>query len=158
MDLVVQLTPLGCSVAENYTLSTDGRAYYIKNSCHLSWRTPSAYTSPFQEDVFPGIEAQESFLQRAAMQTETLLYLAQRLQLQPLMDRMHAFIASSTYRTDGILYGRLEDVFTERVLSVSLPPGASDAARMAWISSVLTLPFGFVNECYVNQLLKIPNM
>ena len=94
---------MAASCRSDTPLSTDGRAYYIKNSCHLSWRTPSAYTSPFQEDVFPGIEAQESFLQQAAMQTETMLYLAQRLQLQPLMDRMHAFIASSTYRTDGWL-------------------------------------------------------
>lgn len=136
-----------------FRLLTDGRAYYISRDHCLTYCSPTARS--YSHTQFPDDEAEEAFLQQAAQQTEALLFEAQRLQLQPLMDRLHSFVASGTFRDEAIFYGRLEDIFTERVLTAALPAHASQGAKEDWISSVLTLPCGFSQHQNVNHLLDV---
>jgi len=139
-----------------FRLQTDGRAYYISSDHCLTYCSPTARS--YNHAPFPSDEAEETFLQQAAQQTEALLFEAQRLQLQPLMDRLHSFIASGTFRNTAIFYGRLEDIFTERVLTASLPAHASPGTKEAWISSVLTLPCGVSRNHNVNHLLDVRSL
>jgi hypothetical protein len=94
------------------------------------------------------------FRQRVAEQIEPLLHLAHKLELQDLIDRLHTFISSSAMKDTGILWGVLDAVFTDRVLDVALADGATDAAKDAWIGSVLTAPCGFASDADPGSLLE----
>lgn len=85
---------------------------------------------------------------------EALLYQAYKLQLQPVIDCMHAFIAGCAHRSMGILHGVLASVFTDRVLELVLPVNASQAAKDAWINSMVTWPCGFRPDRSVKHLLQ----
>uniref|UniRef100_A0A383VSH5 Uncharacterized protein n=1 Tax=Tetradesmus obliquus TaxID=3088 RepID=A0A383VSH5_TETOB len=72
-------------------------------------------------------EQQDAFRQQVAAQTERLLWLSYKLQLEPLIQRLHAFIQSSTRLAASLLHCAPTTVFTPRVLDAagvaSLPGG-----------------------------------
>jgi hypothetical protein len=72
---------------------------------------------------------QEAFIQQVAAQTEQLLWLAYRLELEPLVQRLHGFVRPLCWFSDSLLFHSLVAVFTLRVVEAagcvvaSLPGG-----------------------------------
>ncbi|KAF6245558.1 hypothetical protein COO60DRAFT_1650237 [Scenedesmus sp. NREL 46B-D3] len=68
-----------------------------------------------------------AFEEQVAAQTEQLLWLAHKLQLQPLVQRLYGFIRSLSYLPTSVLHDEGDDVFSSRVLEMagvaSLPAG-----------------------------------
>uniref|UniRef100_A0A383V7L2 Uncharacterized protein n=1 Tax=Tetradesmus obliquus TaxID=3088 RepID=A0A383V7L2_TETOB len=79
-----------------------------------------------------GEAAMQECCRQVAKQTEQLLWLAYRLQLAPLIDKLHEFVRSGS---DGLLTGLRDAVFTERVLDAAL--GSNRLGRDAWIAHVV---------------------
>lgn len=77
------------------------------------------------------------FCAAVAQQLEPLLLLAYTLRLEALQRRLAGCIAAWCSDRNGILYGRLESVFTDRVLGAALPPTATEGDEMAFIEQVL---------------------
>lgn len=48
----------------------------------------------------------------------------------------------------------MDEIFTDRVLDAMLPPGATQANKDSWISSVLSLPCGFTDGPSINKLFE----
>lgn len=92
---------------ENSYESRHSKPAGVSNSNCLVTTTPrgSSYLGCFES-----VQKKQEFLQQAMQQTESLLYLSERLQLQPLMDCLHTFIAASALGPDGIFFGRLADI------------------------------------------------
>jgi hypothetical protein len=162
MHQQAQLAASAHTVAETQVcLETDGRAYYFYDqeeadgsiSTYVGVSTPETHTC-LSNDPFLETEDVKAFQQNMAQQTEALLYQAHRLQLQPLVSRLHTFIASSTHVKDGILFGQLASVFTVRVFEIVLPGQATQADKDAWVSTALSLPCGFKLLPSVNFLLQ----
>ncbi|WIA41200.1 hypothetical protein OEZ86_004815 [Tetradesmus obliquus] len=72
-------------------------------------------------------EQQAAFKQQVAAQTEQLLWLAHRLQLQPLVQHMHSCVWAMSFFPETVLQELYDDIFTPRVLEAagvaSLPGG-----------------------------------
>jgi hypothetical protein len=71
-----------------------------------------------------------------AAQTEQLLWLAYRLQLQPLVQHMHNFIQNASFFTGSVLRDVHDAVFTARVLEAAGVASLPDGKQML-INSVL---------------------
>jgi hypothetical protein len=84
----------------------------------------------------------QAFKQQVAAQTEQLLWLAYRLQLQPLVQCLHNFIRSGSLFRILLLRGRLDAVFTDRVLE-AISVSSLTCYRGAWINSVLGQDISF---------------
>lgn len=152
------------------TLHTDGAALYFctdpegpqDNQAKLRIAATSPRYDRWVLGDFPwssGAQAQ-AFKQALAQQIEPLLYQAHRLRLEPLVERLHGFIAGCCAHNDaaagerGILYGVLESVFTDRVLGAVLPGDAGEEERAAFIEQALTCPCSLVNAESMCQLLR----
>jgi hypothetical protein len=57
---------------------------------------------------------------QVATQTEQLLFLAHKLQLLPLQQKLHAFLTLNTHLVGSLLYGFLGHTLTDRVLEVAM--------------------------------------
>jgi hypothetical protein len=68
-------------------------------------------------------EQKQAFKQQVAAQTEQLLWLAYRLQLQPLVHHLHGFIRSSCLSPISLLHGQEAAVITPRVLEAAVASG-----------------------------------
>jgi hypothetical protein len=78
----------------------------------------------------------EDFTQQVAAQTEQLLWLAYRLQLEPVVKRLHGFIQALCMYHNSVLNSRVNDVFTPRVLEAAGASGMA-ASRQAVVGCVL---------------------
>lgn len=136
-------------------LSTDGRSYFF-DSMQLMCATATTVC----EVGMPAarLQEQQQLSALVAEQLEALLYQAHAMRLQPLIQRLHCFIASNTDIADGlsVLHGVLGLVFTERVMAAALGPAAAPEPCKAWISSVLTQRCGLVPDTYWSQQLLKP--
>jgi hypothetical protein len=95
-----------------------------------------------------------AFITSIAQQTEQLLYLAHKLNLDPLVTRLHTFLSGCCHGDYSLMYGSLGRVLTPRVLDEASKsqPGFDSHA---WVSSMLTQPCGLTSGPYhVGQLLK----
>lgn len=62
---------------------------------------------------------QKSFMQQVAAQTEQLLWMAYRLQLQPLVQRLHRFVRAQGWFHDSLMADTYDAVFTARVVEAA---------------------------------------
>jgi hypothetical protein len=104
---------------QQVSLETDGRAYAFVNDKLLEQLDISACYS-----TVPGVSGaadaqQQAFNQQVAAQTEQLLWLAYRLQLDLLVQRVHGFIRSMCFFSSSLLHNVLDAVFTARVLEAA---------------------------------------
>lgn len=148
--------------AQPVQLSTDGSSYCF-HGMQLSCTTP---TLSYEVGMPAGsLLEQHQLSMQVAEQLEALLYQAHTMQLQPLIRRLHCFIASNADSAAGtaLLYGVLSNVFSQRVIEAALGPPAAlpdspaaEDARHAWITSVLTQRCGLAAGSYAGsqQLLK----
>jgi hypothetical protein len=79
--------------------------------------------------------AMQEFCQQVATQTEQLLWLAYRLQLAPIIDRLHGIIRLTTPLPGGVLDGLADTVFSAHVLDAKL--GSNKLGKDAWIAHIL---------------------
>ncbi|KAF6252955.1 hypothetical protein COO60DRAFT_1643548 [Scenedesmus sp. NREL 46B-D3] len=75
-------------------------------------------------------------MQQVAAQIERLLWLAYRLKLQPLVQRLHQFVRASTLARKSLLRGKLDAVFTQRVMEAADVSSIS-AGKQGFIDSIL---------------------
>jgi hypothetical protein len=145
---------------------TYGRVYLFDGADNHHWddyedvgrknlvcATPSRDFRPVS-GMSSSIPQQRVFKQRVAQQIEPLLHLAHKLELQPLINRLHTFISSSAMKDTCILWGVLEAVFTDRVLNVVVSEHASEVAKSAWIDSVLGTRCGCSADTGLGSLLE----
>jgi hypothetical protein len=98
-------------------------------------------------------EQVQGFKQQVAAQTEQLLWLAYRLQLQPLVQCLHAFIRTCCLFDISLLRGRLDVVFTHRVLE-AIGVSSLTCCKGAWINSVLCQDISFSDSIAGAALLQ----
>lgn len=79
--------------------------------------------------------------QQVAEQTAELLLIAHMLRLQPLLDALHGFVFRASLTASSLLYGALDQVFTDAVLDVAL--GSGCLSKEVYLSSVLSQPASF---------------
>jgi hypothetical protein len=105
-DLVMVVELPGVARSTKVTLETDGRACFFQDyhnhaepcngGCqHLAWATASSGYHYVSGTCSPWSDEEKTFRQRVAQQIAPLLHLAHKLELQPLITRLHTFIASS---------------------------------------------------------------
>lgn len=81
-------------------------------------------------------EQAHAFKQQVAAQTEQLLWLTYKMQLEALLQRLHAFVQSCCLYQDYVLRDMVDAVFTPRVLEAAGASGMA-ASRQALVDSVL---------------------
>jgi hypothetical protein len=104
---------------QQVSLKTDGTSYGFSTDGHLC----TAFNATGNAAV-PGLdpaasEEQQVFRQQVAAQTEQLLWLAYRLQLQSLVQRLHTFIWPLCWFANSLLADVSDSVFTTRVLEAA---------------------------------------
>jgi hypothetical protein len=79
----------------------------------------------------PAATAQQKrvFVEQVAAQTEQLLRLAYRLQLQPLVEQLHGFVRSQSLFDYSLLRKQADAIFTPRVLEAAATSGLDDCQR-----------------------------
>jgi hypothetical protein len=114
---------------QQLALDTDGAAYYFGADTQRLVRQPDTSTrGSYVEDDPTAVTAEEqrAFKQQVAAQTEQLLWLAYKLQLQPLVLHMHHFIRTLSCFRNSLLRDA-DAVSTPRVLEAAgvanLPDG-----------------------------------
>jgi hypothetical protein len=93
----------------------------------------------------PPEEKRAEFVQQVAAQTEQLLWLAYRLQLQPLVQHLHTFIRSSAMFSSSLLRNQLDAVFSQRVLEAADISSLS-SGKQQWVDSILSETISFASE------------
>lgn len=90
---------------------------------------------------------------QVAQQTEQLLYLAHKLQLPTLQQKLHVFLRNNTVDPDYLLYGHMCQVLTDRVLEVAAD---KQQLRELVINSILTERCGLHNseQMHAAQVLE----
>ncbi|WIA34147.1 hypothetical protein OEZ86_012511 [Tetradesmus obliquus] len=73
-------------------LQTDGRAYACVNGTVFERADILSAAHAYRPDPEVPAEQQDAFRQQVAAQTERLLWLSYKLQLEPLIQRLHAFL------------------------------------------------------------------
>jgi hypothetical protein len=115
---------------QQVALDTDGTGYYFSTRSQRLVYQPDLTAAGLDIDAAPAApsaEERKAFKQQVAAQTEQLLWLAYRLQLQPLVQHLHNFIQALSHFAQSLLRNKCEAVFTSRVLEAagvaSLPGG-----------------------------------
>jgi hypothetical protein len=105
---------------QQVSLKTQGTSYAFSMSGELLQVTDGTVTRP---SMFPAARAeQQAMWEQVAAQTEQLLWLAYKLQLEPLLQQLHRFVRGSTRITDA--------VFSARVLDAAGVAGLQDGKEM----------------------------
>jgi hypothetical protein len=115
---------------QQVALDTDATGYYFASDTQRLACQTALTAVGFAMDAAPvaaTAEEQQAFKQQVAAQTEQLLWLAYRLQLQPLVQHLHGFIRALSCFPEAPLQNKHEAIFTARVLEAaglaSLPGG-----------------------------------
>jgi len=101
-----------------------------------------------QRSILAGSEREvEAAIQQLAQQVESLLYLAYKLELANIQERVQTFIFNNSYSSTSVLRGKvlLETVLSERVLATKAGAAAS---KQALASALYTLPVSFSDPDY----------
>lgn len=98
-------------------------------------------------------------MQEVAAQLEALLVTAHKLQLQPLLQRLHNFLFSSlsVMHEDGghgLFKGCSHLVFPDRLFEAAL--GSGTVSREQYLTSVLPRPCGVINDGVLHTALLVP--
>jgi hypothetical protein len=129
---------------QQVALETDRISYFFHCNNQRLVRQPDMSMGGFYVEATPAAvtaEEQQAFKQQVAAQTEQLLWLAHKLQLQPLVLHMHHFIRALSCFTNSLLRDA-DAVFTPRVLEAAgvsnLPDGKQVLANSV-VGEVLQL-------------------
>lgn len=151
-----QLQDLACSVQvgqKNLRLPLRKVVYSFDDTTaklkYESLAVKAEWTSRFVSQ-----EQRQELRTQLASQLGALLHMAHVLQLQVLIDKLHAFIFFNTAVSKApFLKGVLELVFIDLVLEAAM--GSSTISKEAWISSMLSQPCSFSAQAFChNRLLK----
>jgi hypothetical protein len=118
---------------QQVALATDGTSYYINSVSHMLLRQPdfSKVGVPIEEaPAAASAEEQQAFKQQVAAQTEQLLWLAHKLQLQPLLQHLGRFVHALSQFYTSLLCDVLNDVFTRRVVEAAGVAGLPGGKQM----------------------------
>ncbi|WIA19675.1 hypothetical protein OEZ85_005604 [Tetradesmus obliquus] len=129
LQLLVVRAQLG---QQQVVLKTDGTPYAFYGTGEL-FEQPDirrAYSGVPDAPGAASAEQQDAFWQQVAAQTEQLLWLAYRLQLEPLMQRLHGFVRSSDWVAKSLITCAHASVFTPRVLEAAGVAGLPGGKRM----------------------------
>ncbi|WIA20917.1 hypothetical protein OEZ85_005259 [Tetradesmus obliquus] len=131
---------------QQVALDTNGVGYYFSPTTSKLVSQPSLIESGVTMVATPEspTEQQAAFKQQVAAQIERLLWLAYRLQLQPLVEHMHTCIQAFSIFGLSVLRGCENEVFTPRVLEaaasgVASLPGGKQMLVNSVRGEVLTL-------------------
>jgi hypothetical protein len=128
-----------CPAKEDYTLDSDSMQLEMRHCVQVGNITDAYDKLGVPAD---NKEQAQAFKQQVAAQTEQLLWLAYRMQLQPLVQCLHRFIRSGSLYDDSLLRGRLDAVFTDGVLEAVSVSSLNDC-KGAWVNSVLCQDISF---------------
>lgn len=155
------------SQLETFTLqaSVPTSNFFFPISCSYIWNRSSSgkYTLTKYTPANPSVhtygalldlpsDEKTLFTQLVAVQTEAALHMAYKLQLKPLQDLLHSFLFDNTCRTNSLLYGSLNTVFTERVQQAAAGSGQQHKDLVA--GSAITQAFTLVDKWGAQQLLR----
>ncbi|WIA39964.1 hypothetical protein OEZ86_013394 [Tetradesmus obliquus] len=124
---------------QQVSLETDGTAYFFNSRDGLLMQQTDfneRITGLQGSSEAASAEQQDAFRQQVAAQTEQLLWLAYRLQLQPLAQRLHSFIRALDWFDVSLLDDNYAAVFTTRVLEAAGVAGLLGGKQML-LNSVL---------------------
>jgi hypothetical protein len=116
---------------QQVALKMDGRGYTFLQDGRLAEPLDcSALVS-----LMPGIPVaadadQQAFKQQVAAQTEQLLWLGYRLQLEPLVKQLHGVVHTSCVFRNSLLTSSCDAVFSARVLEAAGVAGVPDGKQM----------------------------
>jgi hypothetical protein len=118
-------------------LKTDGTGYFfgVNSQLHVL-EDCSKPANPVVNAHAASAEEQQAFKQEVAAQTEQLLWLAYRLQLQPLAWRLQNFVRSQSWWSSSFVSVNLSAVFTQRVQEAAGVAGLPYGAQLL-LNSVL---------------------
>lgn len=151
-----RLPYLSCHVCCRHCLSAaaEGGAYGWAGGdrLQLEWRTPLQHLH--LGDPAEDSDDKTDFICNVAHRVEQLLYLAYKLDLPPLQERLLGFVAGCCQTDSGLLYGSLGMIFTDHILQEAVQAGSALHSRQ-WVSSVLTQPAGLLpRRFHIHQLLQ----
>jgi hypothetical protein len=118
---------------QQVALETDGASYYFGRLSHQLLRQPDIGKAAIATEDAPAAtsaEEQQAFTQQVAAQTEQLLWLAHKLQLQPLLQHVHRFVQALSHFPESVLRGVLDAVFTARVVEAAGVAGLPGGKQM----------------------------
>ncbi|WIA39973.1 hypothetical protein OEZ86_013403 [Tetradesmus obliquus] len=133
---------LHAQLGEQQLVLCPGEGDYVIDDLQVERYPYGGYSYTYIGQKAANSEQQDAFIEQVAAQTEQLLWLAYRLQLEPLMQRLHSFVRSSCLYANSILRGRVDDVFTPRVLEAAGTSGMA-ASKQAVVDGVLLQEFVF---------------
>lgn len=128
-------------------LKSNESYFHHKGLRHLEFYPP--YEN-HQRSISAGSDGEvEAAVQQLAQQVEPLLYLAYKLELENIQERVRAFIFNNSYSCASVLHGKalLETVLSERVLATKAGAAAS---KQALASALSTLPVSLSDPDYCN--------
>jgi hypothetical protein len=118
---------------QQVALATDGTSYYFCSVSHRLGRQPDISKLGVEMEEAPAAasaEERQAFMQQVAAQTEQLLWLAHKLQLQPLLQHLGRFIQALSHYPESVLRGVLDAVFTPRVVEAAGVTGLPGGKQM----------------------------
>jgi hypothetical protein len=118
---------------QQVALATDGTSYYFCSVSHRLGRQPDISKLGVEMEEAPAAasaEERQAFMQQVAAQTEQLLWLANKLQLQPLLQHLGRFIQALSHYPESVLRGVLDAVFTPRVVEAAGVTGLPGGKQM----------------------------
>ena len=133
-------------------VETDGKAYYFRQ---LQLRQCSL-TAKQNLGLPVGVEQADAFIKQLVAQTEQLLYLAYKLQLEPLIDRLQAFVRYNNQYNSSLFDSQVDTLFSPRVLEAAL--GSNQLGKEAWINNIVTERCCFSKLHHTKRLLKPINL
>ncbi|WIA19689.1 hypothetical protein OEZ85_005617 [Tetradesmus obliquus] len=133
---------LHAQLGEQQLVLCPGEGDYVIDDLQVERYPYGGYSFTYIGQKAANSEQQDAFIEQVAAQTEQLLWLAYRLQLEPLAQRLHSFVRSSCLYANSMLRGRVDDVFTPRVLDAAGASGMA-ASKQAVVDGVLLQEFVF---------------
>jgi hypothetical protein len=130
---------------QQVALATDGTSYYFCGTSQKLLRQPDVRqpgTYIQEAPAAASAEERQAFKQQVAAQTEQLLWLAHKLQLQPLLQHLIRFVQTLSHFTRSVLRDVLNEVFTPRVVEaagVAGLPGGKQMLMNEVLGEVFTL-------------------
>jgi hypothetical protein len=96
-------------------------------------------------------EEERVVVQQVATQVEQLLFIAHKLQLPALQQKLHDFLVANIFDASYLLYGYLGSVLTDRVLEAAVD---KQQLRQLAVNSMITQTCGFLGQMHAEQVLE----
>jgi len=134
-------------------IASDACCFHRPNERRLTWYPSPTYTSGnYQRSIQAESDGEdEAAVQQLAQQIESLLYLAYKLSLVNIQERVLTFIFNNSFSSDSVLRGKvlLEWVLSERVLATE---AGAKASKLALASALSTKRVTLMDPAYRNSL------